>query len=121
MARKICLLALLIVLFASVKSWAFFAAMDKKIGDEVNSQDYSRKTGGMLLRGATGIAGSPYELFYHGFDCSMEGTPWGLGFWKGIGIGLYWTGDKLCRSAWDVLSAPWPGYRGEPGTHNDSL
>jgi len=121
MVGKILSLVLILMLLTCGQGRAFPGFLDQKITKWVDSPGYFTKSSGMVARGLTAIAVSPYELAYHWFDGAMDSHPCGMGFFKGMGIGLFWMTDKMARGAWDVLSAPWPGYRGAPGSHDDSL
>ena len=101
--------------------WARLDPMNQWLNEKANAQDYPGKTGGMLLRGLAGILQSPVELAYHGYDETFENPMCGLGFFKGIFVGLYRASEKIIRGAWDVVTSPIPDYHGAPGTHNDDL
>ncbi|HNV85831.1 MAG TPA: hypothetical protein PKL97_02550 [Candidatus Omnitrophota bacterium] len=110
-----------VLIFAAlfITGWTRLDPMNQRLNEKANAQDYAEKAGGMALRGIAGILQSPVELAYHGYTETFENPMCGLGFYKGIFIGLFWTGDKITRGAWDVLTAPVPDYHGAPGSHHD--
>ena len=115
---KIGALAALFFLVGTAPGWCLVSGEDDWLNKQANSQEYWIKAGGMLLRGLDRIVESPIEIGYHTYDGAKNHLGHGEGVIKGLGTGLLWTVDGLLRGTWDVVTALFPDYHGEPGAHN---
>ena len=119
MKKKIGVLVALFLIIGVSPGWSLCCgSFGTWVNDQASSKSYPVKVGGMFLRGVTRIATSPGELFYHIYDGSVHHTENGVGVLKGIGSGLLWTVDSALRGGWDIVTALFPDYNGEPGTHD---
>ncbi len=113
-----CLVALFLIIGASLGWSAMCAATDDWLETQANSSNYGVKAGGMLLRGLDRIVESPVELACHTYKGSTEELNNGVGILKGLGMGTLWMVDSILRGAWDVVTFAFPDYHGEPGEHH---
>ena len=115
---KIGALAALFFLVGAAPGWCFCGAAEEWVNKQAGSDVYYVKAGGMLLRGVHRIIESPIEIGYHTYDGAKNHLGYGEGIIKGLGTGLLWTADGVLRGAWDIITALFPGYHGELGTHD---
>lgn len=117
MMKKIAMLTLVLMMASAIPAWAICGPVDHWIDEQAASKTYPVKVGGMILRGLHRIIESPLELVYHTYDGSVNHLENGVGILKGLGSGFAWTLDSIVRGGWDVLTALFPDYYGETGTH----
>ncbi len=117
--RKISLFVILLFVLGVGPGWGAVCPIETKVGEWADSSNYPVKIGGMFLRGIHSVVKSPIEIFYHPYDELKHRPQYGLGFFKGLGIGAVWMFDHVLRGVWDVATAPIPDYNGEPGDHDD--
>ena len=114
--KKIGGLVVLFLLIASNTGWC----TGDWVSEQAASDVYYVKAGGMFLRGLQKIVTAPAELGYHTYTESKNNFQYGAGILKGLGTGALWTADGVLRGAWDIVTALFPDYHGEPGTHDIS-
>lgn len=114
--KKIGVIVALFLAVAAVPGWTMCPA-DQWLEDTANSGSYPVKAGGMILRGVHRIIESPVEIACHTYKGATEELEYGLGIFKGLGMGLLWTLDSAVRGAWDIVTFAFPDYHGEPGKH----
>jgi len=117
MIKKIGLFAVLFLVVGMSSAWAICGPVDSWIDDQAASEVYYVKAGGMLLRGVHRIIESPVELACHTYKGVTEELGYGEGVLKGLGKGTLWMVDDILRGAWDIITALFPDYHGEPGEH----
>ena len=115
--KKIALFLALFLVFGVSQGWAV-CGVDDWVNGKANSENYWVKTGGMFLRGLHRIVESPIELGYYTYKGTKDELGYGEGVLKGLGRGVGWMADDIVRGAWDVITAVFPDYHGEPGIHN---
>jgi len=118
MMKRIGVLVALFLVVGAIPAWCICGAVDSWIDDQADSENYAVKAGGMLLRGLHRIIESPVEIGYHTYDGAKNNLEYGVGVLKGLGTGVLWTADGALRGAWDIITALFPDYHGEPGTHD---
>ena len=118
MIKKIGILLALFMIVGSIPGWCLCSTADKWVDDQANSNIYYVKVGGMLLRGVKRIIESPVEIGYYTYDGAKNHLGYGEGVLSGLGKGIGWFADDVLRGAWDIVTAVFPNYHGEPGTHD---
>ena len=117
--KKIGILVALFLMIGASPGWSSVCgAMDNWLKDQAGSNVYYVKAGGMLLRGLDRIVESPIEIGYHTYDGAKNHLGYGEGILTGLGTGVLWMADSAIRGAWDIVTAVFPNYHGEPGTHD---
>ena len=116
--KKILLVVVLTFIFGQAPVWAI-CPIENKVEGWADSTSYFAKMGGMWLRGIHSVVEAPGEIFYHPYDELRNRPQYGLGFFKGLGIGVFWALDRVARGVWDVATAQIPDYNGEPSDHDD--
>lgn len=111
--KKISIFLALLMVLGTGSAWAVIEWVDEQAQSDV----YHVKAGGMFLRGLNRIVESPVELACHTYKGATEELGYGEGILKGLGLGAVWMVDDILRGAWDVVTALFPDYHGEPGTH----
>ena len=114
---KIVAIAALFFMAGAAPGWCACAVEDW-VNKQANSDVYYVKVGGMFLRGLHRIIEFPVEIGYHTYDGTKNHLGYGEGILKGLGTGLLWGVDDILRGAWDIVTALFPDYHGEPGTHS---
>ena len=114
---KIGAIAALFFLVGAAPGWSFCTG-ETWLNGKSNSEVYPVKVGGMFLRGLHRIIEFPVEIGYHTYDGSKNHLGYGEGILKGLGTGLLWGVDGVLRGVWDIVTALFPDYHGEPGTHS---
>ena len=114
---KIGAIAALFFLVGAAPGWCGCVVQDW-VNKQADSDVYYVKAGGMLLRGLHRIIESPIEIGYHTYDGAKNHLGYGEGILTGLGTGALWTLDSVLRGAWDIVTALFPNYHGEPGTHD---
>lgn len=107
----------LFFLAGAAPGWCGCAVQDW-IDRQASSEIYYQKAGGMFLRGLHKILDAPVEIGYYTYDETKNNFKYGAGIIKGLGKGALWAVDDVLRGTWDVVTALFPDYHGEPGTHN---
>ncbi len=115
--KKIGLLLALFLIVGAVPGWSICGVVDEWVSEQAGSDVYYVKAGGMLLRGLHRIIESPVEVACHTYKGATEELGYGEGVLKGLGTGVLWMTDSILRGAWDIVTFAFPGYHGEPGTH----
>ena len=115
---KIAAIAALFFLASATPGWCICTAVEDWVNGKASSDVYYVKARGMFLRGIHRIIESPIEIGYHTYDGAKNHLGYGEGVLKGLGTGLLWTVDGLLRGTWDIVTALFPDYHGEPGTHD---
>lgn len=118
MMKRIGVLLALLLAIGATPGWSVCGPVDQWIDDTVASDVYYVKAGGMFLRGLHRIIESPIEIGYHTYDGAKNNLGYGEGVLKGLGTGVLWMADGVLRGAWDIITALFPDYHGEPGTHD---
>jgi len=121
MTKRIAVLVAVFLVVGSVPGWSLCGAIDDWVTKQASSDNYPVKFVGLLLSGVHRVVESPYELLYHTYDGTVNNFENGLGFFKGLGEGAFRMTENVARGAWDIVSAPIPGYNGEPGGHDHRL
>ena len=116
--KRIGVVLALLLMIGSTPGWSVCGPVDQWIDDTAGSDVYYVKAGGMFLRGIHRIIESPIEVGYHVYDSAQNELGYGEGILKGFGKGLLWMVDDLLRGGWDIITALFPDYHGEPGTHD---
>jgi hypothetical protein len=116
--RRISILLALLLVMGATPGWSVCATVDRWVDDQAKSEVYPVKVGGMFLRGIHRMIESPVEIGYHTYDGAVNRTEYGVGALKGLGTGVLWMADSVLRGAWDIITALFPDYHGEPGTHD---
>lgn len=116
--KKIAIGVALLLVVGATPGWSICAKVDNWLDETANSNVYYAKAGGMFLRGIHRIIESPVEIGYHTYDESKNHLEYGAGVFKGLGTGVLWMADGVLRGAWDIITALFPDYHGEPGTHD---
>ena len=115
---KIGAIAALFFLVGVAPGWSICGPVDDWVNKTASSDVYYTKTGGMFLRGVHRIIESPVEIGYYTYDGAKNHLGYGEGILKGLGTGTLWAADDIIRGAWDIMTALFPNYHGEPGTHD---
>ena len=118
MMKRIGFLAALFLIIGANTGWSICGAVDNWIDEKATSENYWVKSGGMFLRGLHRLVESPVEVGYHTYDESKNNFQYGAGVIKGLGTGFLWMADGAIRSGWDIITALFPDYHGEPGEHD---
>lgn len=108
MAKKI-LFALVIVAFFAVPAYAGECPVCKF----ADSDAYTEKVPGMLLRGAANIGLGWYEIVEHAIERTESEKPI-VGTFVGLLEGALWAVDRTARGVIDVAGALVPGFHGAP-------
>ncbi len=116
--KKIGVLLALLLAMGATPGWSVCGPVDSWIDEQAGSDNYFVKTGGMFLRGLHRIIESPVEVGYHTYDGAKNHFGYGEGVLTGLGMGFLWTADGAVRGGWDIITALFPNYHGEPGTHD---
>jgi hypothetical protein len=104
-----------------VPAWAVCGPIDDWIEEKAASDSYPVKAGGMLASGVHRIVESPYELLYHTYDGTVNNFENGLGFFKGLGTGVWQLVENVGRGAIDIVGALVPGFHAPAGGHDHKL
>lgn len=119
--RKVAAFAALFLMIGGATGWSLCGAVDDWVNKQATSTQYPVKAGGMLLRGIHNIVESPVEIFYHPYDELKSRPEKGVGFFKGLGLGVWGTVDKIGYGSWDLLTALVPDYNGETSAHHHKI
>ncbi len=119
--RKIAILVAVFLVIGSIPGWSVCGPVDDWITKQADSTNYPVKFVGLLLSGVHRAVEAPFEVLYHSYDGTRNRFENGLGFFTGLGEGMFRGIESIGRGAVDVLSAPVPGYNGMKGGHDHRL
>jgi len=113
--KKITLVLLMMLCF-SARAEAFHVPTEVALDNQAASEEYGTRFFGKMGRGLYNLGSAPCEFIAHSFNAAMTDPRYGLGVVEGIAVGTYYGVERLVTGVWDVLSAPFPGYR-RPNQH----
>ncbi len=106
------------LLVGAAPGWCGACPLQTWANEKAASDVYYVKAGGMFVRGLHKFIEAPVEIGYYTYDESKNNFKYGAGIIKGLGKGTLWALDDVLRGTWDIVTALFPDYHGEPGTHS---